>query len=178
MPTSDCLVTRFGIRPVVHVFDISQTEGDEIPEFAPIHGDPGAGLKRLEGIVADFGIRLEYDLPGCGALGVSRDGNIVVSPEMSPAETFAVLTHELAHEILHQQTGRKRQVSRTVRETEAEAVAYVVCQAMELETTTRSADYIHLYRGDTATLGESLDFIQKTAALLIKRLQEESVPAA
>jgi hypothetical protein len=66
-----------------------------------------------------------YDSPGCGALGVSRDGTIVVRPDMPPAETFAILAHELAHELLHQQTRRKQQVSRTVRETEAEAVAYL-----------------------------------------------------
>jgi antirestriction protein ArdC len=164
----------FGFR-VVHVFDISQTEGDELPEFARIDGDPGERLSRLEGIVADYGIQLEYDFPGGGALGVSRDGSIVVCPDMLPAETFAVLAHELAHELLHQQTGRKSQVSRTVRETEAEAVAYVVCRAMGLETTTRSADYIHMYQGDPTTLSESLDAIQKTAALLIEQLQQEPV---
>ena len=87
----------FGFR-VVHVFDVSQTEGDELPEFAGIHGDPGEGLRRLEGIVADYGIQLEYDFPGCGAQGVSRDGTIVVRPDMPPAETFAVLVHELSHE--------------------------------------------------------------------------------
>ena len=163
----------YGFR-VVHVFDVSQTEGAELPEFAEIHGDPGKGLRRLEAIVDDYGIRLEYDFPGCGALGVSRDGTIVVRPDMPPAETFAVVAHELAHEVLHQQTGRKQEVSCTVLETEAEAVAYVVCQAMGLETTTRSSDYIQLYRGDVATLSESLDLIQKTAALLIERLHDES----
>jgi hypothetical protein len=97
---------------------------------------------------------------------------------MSPAETFAVLAHELAHELLHQQTGRTTEVSRTVRETEAEAVAYVVCQAIGLETTIRSADYIRLYRGDTDTLGQSLDRIQTTAATLIEQLQQESILSA
>jgi len=163
----------YGFR-VVHVFDVSQTEGAELPEFAGIDGDPGKRLRRLEGIVGDYGITLEYDIPGCGALGVSRDGTIVVRPDMPPAETFAVLAHELAHELLHQQTGRKQEVSRTVRETEAEAVAYVVCQAMGLETTTRSSDYIQLYQGDVATLSESLDLIQKTAASVIEQLQDES----
>jgi hypothetical protein len=167
----------YGFR-VVHVFDVSQTEGDELPEFAEIHGDPGKGLQRLESIVADYGIQLEYDYPGCGAQGISRNGTIVVRPDMPPGETFAVLVHEVAHELLHQQTGRKRQVSRTVLETEAEAVAYVVCQAMGLETTTRSSDYIQLYRGDVATLSQSLDCIQKTATSLIERLQEESVATA
>jgi hypothetical protein len=50
----------------------------------------------------------------------------------------------------------------------------LVCQAMGLETSTRSSDYIQLYRGDVATLSESLDLIQKTAASLIEQLQHES----
>jgi len=86
----------FGFR-VVHVFDVSQTQGDDLPQFAEIQGDPGEGLKRLEDIVRDYGIRLEYDVPGYGALGVSRDGTIVVCPDMPAPETFAVLAHELAH---------------------------------------------------------------------------------
>ena len=97
-----------------------------------------------------------------------------VKPDLEPAEKFAVLVHELAHELLHQRTGRKELLSRTVRETEAEAVAFVVCRALGLETTTRSADYIQLYRGNTQTLSDSLDMIQKTAATLIAQLQDES----
>ncbi|MHB8954576.1 MAG: ArdC-like ssDNA-binding domain-containing protein [Pirellulaceae bacterium] len=166
----------FGFR-VVHVFDVSQTEGDELPEFAQIHGDPGTGLQRLEHIVGDCGIQLTYDHPGSGALGVSRNGSIVICPDLPPAETFAVLVHELAHELLHQQTGRRRSVSHAVLETEAEAVAYVVCRAMGLETTARSSDYIHLHCGNTATLSQSLDYIQKTAARLIEQLHAEPAPA-
>ena len=171
---SDSNVRQLRGFRVVYVFDISQTEGADLPEFAGIRGNPGRGLKRLEDIVAGYGIQLEYDDPGGGAEGVSRDGTIVVRPNMPPAETFAVLVHELAHELLHQRTDRKRLASRTVLETEAEAVAYVVCQAIGLDSSTRSSDYIQLYRGDVATLSESLDLIQKTAASLIEQLQGES----
>ena len=164
----------FGFR-AVHVFDITQTEGAELPEFAGIDGDPGRQLQRLEDIVSKHGIQLQYDFPACGAQGVSRGGTIVIRPDMPPAETFAVMVHEVSHELLHQRTGRKREVSRTVRETEAEAVAYVVCQALGLETTTRSADYIQLYQGDVTTLSESLDLIQKTATSLIEQLQDDSI---
>jgi hypothetical protein len=163
----------YGFR-AVYVFDVSQTEGAELPEFARIDGQPGRCLSRLEGIVREHGIVLEYEAPGGSALGVSKDGTILVRPDLAAAETFAVLVHELAHELLHQQTGRKQDVSRTVLETEAEAVAYVVCRAMGLETTTRSADYIRLYRGNASTLTESLEMIQKTAASLIAELQDES----
>ncbi len=163
----------YGFR-AVYVFDVSQTEGAELPEFAGIDGQPGDRLSQLEAIVGQYDIELAYQEPGGGALGVSKDGAIWVKPDLEPAEKFAVLVHELAHELLHQRTGRKELLSRTVRETEAEAVAFVVCRALGLETTTRSADYIQLYRGNTQTLSDSLDMIQKTAATLIAQLQDES----
>jgi antirestriction protein ArdC len=163
----------YGFR-AVYVFDVSQTDGAELPEFAGIDGQPGDRLSQLEAIVGQYGIDLAYQEPGGGALGVSKDGAIWVKPDLEPAEKFAVLVHELAHELLHQRTGRKELLSRTVRETEAEAVAFVVCRALGLETTTRSADYIQLYRGNTQTLSDSLDMIQKTAATLIAQLQDES----
>lgn len=152
---------------VVHVFDISQTEGDELPELAEIRGAPGENLARIEQVIRDGGIELRYEaIPG-GALGMSQGGRITVRPNLSDAETFAVLVHERAHETLHQQSGRKHECSKTVLETEAEAVAFVVCHAFGLDSATRSADYIQLYRGNTDTLAESLRFIQATAADII-----------
>ena len=65
---------------------------------------------------------------------------------------------------------RGRRCHCVVNETAAEAVAYVVCQACGLDSTERSRDYIQLYRGDTETLNESLDRIQKTSARIIQSL--------
>ncbi len=91
-----------------------------------------------------------------------------------PAGTSRFCTLAESSQLLHQRTGRKELLSRTVRETEAEVVAFVVCRALGLETTTRSADYIQLYRGNSQTLSDSSDMIQKTAATLIVQLQDES----
>ena len=85
---------------------------------------------------------------------------------MKPAEEFSVLAHELAHEILHRGEPA-RALSRTVRETEAEAVAFVVCQAVGLDTNTAASDYIQLWDGNKDTLQASLDRIQRTAAEII-----------
>ena len=63
--------------------------------------------------------------------------------------------------------GRRDAVSRTVRETEAEAVAFVVCQAIGLESRTSSADYIQLWNGDAKTLTTSLERIQRASAAII-----------
>lgn len=152
---------------VVHIWDVSQTDGKELPEFATITGDPGEHVAALESFVREQGIELVYENPGGGAQGVSHDGRIVVHPDMSEAETFAVLVHEASHELLHQKTGRRQETTRTVRETEAEAVAHVVCRAVGMNGTTRSSDYIQLYSGDTKTLSQSLDHIQKTAAAIL-----------
>ena len=158
---------------VVHVFDVQQTDGNPLAEFARISGDPGEQLARLEAIVRTKKIELTYaPIPG-GALGMSEGGKITVVPSLSPAEKFSVLTHELGHELLHR-TDRRNETSKKVRETEAEAVAYVVCRAAGLDCSTRCSDYIQLYRGDQDTLQESLDHIQRVASSIIAEL--EAVP--
>lgn len=157
----------------VHVFDVSQTEGEALPEFPGIDGEPGELLVRLEGLVRDSGINLiEEDLPH-GTQGVSRKGEIAIASGLPSAERFAVLAHELAHEWLHDREQRQG-LPKTVRETEAEAVAFVVCNAFGLDCSTRCSDYIQLYQGDEKTLSNSLERIQRTATKIISTLQERS----
>ena len=162
---------------VVHVFDVSQTEGDDLPEFAKIHGEPGENLARMEQVVRSAGIQLEYGPLPLGAKGASSGGKITLRPDLSDSEMFAILVHEHSHEILHQQNGRRYECSKTVRETEAEAVAFVVCHAFGLDSATRSSDYIQLHRGDTERLAESLDFIRKTAASVIDAINNTELPS-
>jgi hypothetical protein len=153
---------------VVHVFDVSQTDGKPLPEFARVRGDPGENLDRLKALVARHGIELSYEphLEG-GALGESSGGKIAVLAGQAPAEEFSVLAHEMAHELLHKVTAEEKP-DKSTRETEAEAVAFVVCSAAGLETGTAARDYIQLYRGDKETLGRSLERIQKTAATILE----------
>ena len=93
-------------------------------------------------------------------------------PDMQPAEEFSVLAHELAHEMLHHAKGEER-LPKTVVETQAEAVAYVVCRGVGLETNSAAADYIHLYNGDKKTLAESLSVIQETSSKILDQLLPE-----
>jgi antirestriction protein ArdC len=158
---------------VVHVFDVSQTEGEPLPEFAKATGDPGNNIVALESFIRSKGIQLDYEaIPG-GADGVSKKGQIIVRPDLKPAETMMVLIHETAHELIHQ-ADRRQETTKTIRETEAEAVANVVGQALGLQSLEQSADYIQLYNGDTQVLTESMDRIQKTAAHILEGIAAHS----
>ncbi len=158
-----------------YVFDIAQTDGQDLPEFATVKGDPQQHLGRLKELVVSHAITLDYDESIAPAKGVSRGGRITVLPNQPAPEEFSVLVHELAHERLHR-TDRRAETTKTVRETEAEAVAFVVCHAIGLDTNTAAADYIKLYNGDRATLSASLQLIQSTAADILTALEPSAEP--
>lgn len=155
----------FGFR-AAHVFDISQTDGEPLPAFAEVSGDSSGYLDLLKSFVGSREIALAYDATISPARGMSSGGVITLIPAMSAAEEFAVLVHEVAHELLHRGE-RRKSTSHTVRETEAEAVAFVVATAIGLETATASSDYIQLHAGDKMTLVNSLALIQMTATEIL-----------
>lgn len=159
--------TMLGFR-AVYVFDVSQTDGEPLPELSRVAGDPGEYTARLKAVIASRGIVLEYAQELGGADGLSKKGTIVIREGLTPADEFSVLAHELAHEMLHQ--GEERS-SKTVRETEAEAVAHIVSAAIGLEAGSAAVDYIRLYDGDRETLSNSLEAIQKTAQAIIEAIQ-------
>jgi hypothetical protein len=61
-----------------------------------------------------------------------------------------------------------------LRETEAEAIAFVIGKAVGLETGTASADYIQLYHGNASLLAESLEVIQQTSAVILAALESSA----
>ncbi len=162
----------FGFR-TVFVFDVSQTEGKELPDFAKLSGDPGDLQSRLESVIADHGIGFSYVESLGGANGASFEGRIEVVESLSPAQKFSTTVHELAHELLHR-GDRREQTTKTVRETEAEAVAYAVCRWAGTDCSTRAADYIQLYAGDEKLLLQSLELIRDIAAKVIGALATET----
>jgi antirestriction protein ArdC len=154
---------------VVHVFDIAQTDGEPLPEFAQVSGDPGDYSERLKGLVRQMNIELDYSDQLGGAFGVSKGGAIVLKTGLDPAQEFTTLVHELAHEILHHGNNREGTTKQS-RELQAEAVAYVVAEAVGLSTGTASSDYIQLYRGDKKLLLDSLDAVRKAAGTILDGL--------
>ncbi len=160
----------------VHVFDVSQTDGEVLPEPPRVSGDPSLHLDRIRALVTERGIKLDHDDLPIGADGVSRGGRISVRAGLDAAHEFSVTVHELAMNCSTAREDRKA-FSKTVRETEAEAVAFVVCQAIGLEVGTAASDYIKLYNGNTETLAGSLDRIQKISAEIIAGLHSSPVDA-
>jgi hypothetical protein len=157
----------------VYVFDISQTEGADLPELEhAITGEVGAYRDRMLDFLARQNITLEFNEKIAPALGVSYGGKIALLPGQSKAEEFTTLVHETAHELLHK-AERRTITTQTVRETEAEAVAFIVGQAVGLELGTSSADYIQLYHGNAELLAESLEVIQRTSAVILAALRAE-----
>ena len=153
-----------------YVFDISQTAGVDLPEMREVSGDPGENLDRLTAFVRSHGIQLVYSDDLKGALGMSYGGRIAILSGQTKAEEFSTLVHETAHELLHK-AERRTATTKTVRETEAEAVAFVVGKAVGLVTGSASADYIHLYHGNASLLAESLEVIQQTASVILAALE-------
>jgi antirestriction protein ArdC len=161
-----------------YVFDVSQTDGKELPELSSkVSGDVGERRERLIDFTIAQGIQLEFKESIAPALGVSYGGKIVLLPGQSTAEEFSTLVHELAHEMLHK-AERRTATTKVVRETEAEAIAFVVGQTIGLNTGRASADYIHLYHGNAALLAESLEVIQKTSAVILSALESPIVDDA
>lgn len=167
---------------VVTVFDVSQTEGKELPEIVSVlTGDveqyehvTGA-LKELSPVPVVF-----EDFPEEGYGYFSREeGRVVVRPGMSQAQTLKTMIHEIAHAKLHSGPDEdipstfEGEKDRSAREVEAESVAYVVCQHFGVDTSDYTFGYVAEWsKGrELAELKASLDTIRATAAGLIDGIE-------
>ena len=164
------------VRPIAgfraaFVFDISQTDGKELPQLDVVGGNPNDYGERLRHFASSQGITVEYSTAIAPARGMSCGGRIALLPGQSAAEEFSTLAHEIAHELLHR-GDRRADTTKRVRETEAEATAFVVCQAVGLETGSAASDYIQLWNGDLQVLTESLGYIRQAASQMLEALTD------
>jgi len=161
--------TESGIffRPV-HVFDVAQTEGEELPTVNVPTVDATADglLARLVRVAEHRGIAVNFGALAGGAFGVSKGGAVDVDNRHATGQQAKTLAHELAHEALHK-SDRPQGLTYSAAELEAESVAYVVCLHFGIDTEVRSSRYIALWNGDSKALRESLERIANTARALI-----------
>jgi len=160
---------------VVYVWDVSQTEGEPLPETPDAMGVSGSAehiLPLLEKHTLSEGIKLNYADSLGGAHGMSMGGKIIVLSSLTDEQKFHALAHELAHEYLHKGMER-REYSKKLKETEAEAAAYIVSRHFGLKL--KSSTYLAIYQTEEVDIQGSFDRITNTASRILRGI--ESVPA-
>lgn len=135
-----------GFYPVP-VFDIAQTDGEELPEVTSLlSGDDNGLFDRLAVVAGQRSIRIEFaDL---GSRNGEYDGMtrvIQINADRTRAQQAKTLAHELAHSILHE--GGYAKTPRDLAELEAESVAFVVCGTEGLDTSDYSFGYVTCWSG-------------------------------
>ena len=156
----------------VHVFDVSQTDGEPLTEYnrENAQGDAAVILSKLSTHIQATGVTILFDSSIAPAQGMCLDGSIKILPGQPVAEEFSTLVHEYAHSLLHR-GDRRSQTTQTIRETEAEAVAFIVSTASGLEYGRAASDYIQMWNGNKDTLMESLQHVQGAASEILKALE-------
>jgi hypothetical protein len=152
-----------------YVFDVSQTAGNDLPHLTEVQGDVVGLRERLTAWLAGQAIAVMHSVDIAPARGVSSGGKITLLPDLPAAEEFSTLVHEVAHELLHR-GDRRLETTKQIRETEAEAVAFAVCESLGLRTGSASVDYIQLWHGDAPLLIASLEIVQRTSAVILGAL--------
>ena len=153
---------------VVHVFDVSQTDGEPLPtvDVPDVSAAADDLLGRLRRVADSRGIAVTFKAMGRESLyGVSKKGAVEISSEHATGQQAKTLAHELAHEAMHWED--RGPLTRSIAELEAESVAYVVCQHFGLDVEVRASRYIALWQGDSKALRESLHRISETAKAII-----------
>ena len=169
--------TRFRLVPV---FDVSQTDGKELPqpvyELEGTHQDYANLYRAAKETAAAKGVRLEISKEPMEAHGYysPTENKIVIRAGMSERETLSTIFHEMAHADLHNPKALEGQkLTRTNKELQAESVAYVVANHYGLDTSSYSFGYLANWSKEPDSLADleaQLSIVQKEAADLIQRL--------
>lgn len=156
------------------VFDIFQTDGDELPRADQPQWLSGPAPARLWDALAELvaaeGYRLERNPEHGDAHGWTDHGDRVVSvrPDLEEAQAVATLAHELGHI----RAGHDdRPIGRRQRETEADSITYVVCCAHGLDPTAAATPYAASWsNGDPKILQAAAETVHRTAVEILADL--------
>lgn len=183
MPVTEEVEIKIPAFRVVPVFDVSQTDGKELPDI---------GVNELSGSVEDYEdfmqaltevspVPITYEDIDGDAKGYFRttDHRIAIQGGMSQSQTVKTAIHEVAHAKLHDRE-RNQDIDavldkdRNTKEVEAESVAYTVCQHFGIDTSDYSFGYIAGWSSDRdmKELKSSLNTIRKTASELITGIED------
>ena len=169
---------------VVSVFDVSETEGKELPDIAvdELTGDVEryrdffAALEKTSPVPIGF-----EQIPGSShGYYHLEDKRIAIQEGMSELQTLKTAIHEIAHAKLHDidlnapENEQQPRATRRTREVEAESVAYTVCQHYGLDTSDYSFGYVAGWSSgrELSELKSSLETIRSAAAEIINSIDE------
>lgn len=168
----------------VYVFDVSQTDGEPLPQReAPqlLQDAPDAQIKlsslhfRLSMFCASHGVSVSWDFKHPHALGVYNptERHIAIRLGLSHTQAFKTLCHETAHMLLH--TGNE---ARPSAELEAETAAFLVCHALGIDTSSYSFVYLASWSDSLEDLIQAGDRASKAANQILDHLQQPADSAS
>ena len=169
---------------VVSVFDVSQTEGKELPDIAvdELTGDVDRYKDFFAALEKTSPVPIAFENIGGGSHGYYHleDKRIAIGEGMSELQTLKTAIHEIAHAKLHDidlntpKDEQQPRIDRRTREVEAESVAYTVCQHYGLDTSDYSFGYVAGWSSgrELSELKSSLETIRSAAAEIINSIDE------
>lgn len=168
---------KYATFRAISVFDVSQTEGEELPTICEkLTGDVEGFkeiIKKLENVSP---VPISYEAINGEANGYYSfiTNSITVSSDLSEQQTVKTLIHEISHSILHnQETGAEKDADKSTKEIQAESVAYTVCSWLGLDTSDYSFGYVASWseNKEVKELQASMDIIRKTACKIIEGIE-------
>ncbi len=168
------IIERTGFKPT-YVFDVSQTEGKELPSLAvnELSGDVNEYNKLFRALRIICPVPVDFEEIEGSSKGYFSDSEnrIAIKKGMSQVQTIKTLVHETAHAMLHSSAAEDKDhpTDRRTKEVEAESIAFTVCKRYGLDTEDYSFGYIAGWSSgkDTKELKESLERIKDTADKMI-----------
>lgn len=180
-PVKEVVETTHPAFKVVTVFDVSQTEGKELPEITvnELNGSVENYTAFFETLKQESPVPISFENIPNGAKGLYShvEARIAIQEGMSEVQTVKTAIHEIAHAKLHaigpdDKVAPEEKKNRRTKEVEAESVAYTVCQRFGIETSDYSFGYVAGWSSDKdiKELKGSLETIKRTAAEMIESI--------
>lgn len=177
-PLRERVQTTIPAYKVTTIFDISQTQGKDLPEITTeLKGDVREYEKFFEALkrVSPVPIEIQNIRNGANGFYHLEEKQIVIREGMSEMQNIKTAIHEISHAMLHdKETGIEKDnlPDRRTKEVEAESVAYTVCQHYGIETSDYSFGYVAGWSSgrELEELRKSMNTIRGTAADIIKQI--------
>ena len=167
---------------LVPVFDVSQTDGKELPkpiyELEGTYEDYGNLYKSAKEVSEANGVPLSFskDTKGSNGFYSVTNNEIVIKQGMSDQQTLKTIFHEMAHSDLHNMEKlQETPLKRSTAELQAESVAFVVASHYGLDTSEYSFGYLATWTDDPDGLSDlegQIKIVQKEADSLISRIDK------